>query len=98
MPSCRQCGSRRSKDGACIRCTCKHCKRNGSIRARGLCSECYKNADIRSQYGRRRLESHGRGEPTEEDVERIIAEQMALPLPWWWDLETRRMRMEESNG
>lgn len=95
MPSqCRQCGSRRSKDGACIRCVCKHCGKNNRIRARGLCSECYKNADIRSQYGRR-LESHGRGEPTEEEVERIIAEQMALPLPWWWDHETKRMRMEE---
>lgn len=70
---------------------CQHCGTEGGY-PRGLCYRCYSDKDIRSQYGSDSpaFVYSQRGEPTAEEVERCVAEQMQC-LPEWWDSESRRM-------
>lgn len=56
---------------------CRHCNRPKVNRPRGLCWTCYKSRSVREQYpitspfGRR-----GDNEPTEAELEQMIAEQL----------------------
>lgn len=62
---------------------CVHCGlRRGQPRRRGLCERCYGDKDVRRLY-RRADGRYDQCEPTEAELERMIAEQMAN-LPAWW--------------
>lgn len=81
---------------------CKHC--GGPPRwlaGRGLCTPCHKNLEIRDQYPllRPRNSSDDRDreyEPTEAELDALIAEQMRC-LPAWWVAEEQR-RLETGGG
>ncbi len=62
-----------------IRLTCKHC---GLYRdyAWGVCFRCHKLPEVQAAYAPKSTE------PTEEELEAIIAEQMRC-LPDWWPRE-----------
>lgn len=69
---------------------CLHCREPAGVNVRrGLCRRCYTTAAIRRKYPRDESRAPGR-EPTEEELDAMIAEQRAN-LPPWWDAETRRM-------
>ncbi len=67
---------------------CRHCHKNKVVRPRGLCCRCFYTPGVKEQYpitskfGRYAM----RQEPTEEELEATIAEQMKC-LPKWWDKE-----------
>ena len=66
---------------------CVHCNHQSACLTSRLCQTCYKNLDIRAKYPRL-IESQPQQEPTEEELERTIAEQMqCLPPDWesWRD-------------
>lgn len=65
---------------------CRHCQRRFSCKPRGLCSTCFADMSIREQHAP--LKERPR-EPTEAELETMIAEQMAC-LPAWWDKEARK--------
>lgn len=72
-----------TKKAAATTPKCQHCDNPGT-RPRGLCVRCYNNPRIRQQYPStskfsRRMDH----EPTAEEVERMVAEQMEN-LPDWW--------------
>ena len=62
---------------------CAHCHRRQGNRGRNLCNICYKDRAIRALYPVRPHPDH---EPTQEEVDRIVAEQLAH-LPSWWHRE-----------
>jgi predicted amidophosphoribosyltransferase len=59
---------------------CAHCGERIAW-ARGICHRCYDVTAIRVLYGR----GHASVEPTEADLERIIAIQMQKLPKWWYD-------------
>ncbi len=61
---------------------CIHCKERSGCRPAHLCNTCYQNLSIREKYVKRIL--HGYVEPTEEELDEMIREQMKN-LPSWWD-------------
>ena len=64
---------------------CVHCLSRPARAWRGLCKACYHHAATRSLYpaaGRRH-------EPTMEELEELIAQQMKN-LPPWWRAESER--------
>ena len=65
---------------------CRHCQRNKAIRPRGLCWKCYYAPGVRDQYAP--LTPAGsyalRREPTEAELDALIAQQSAA-LPEWWN-------------
>jgi hypothetical protein len=62
--------------------TCNHCGKPCVVyRGRGLCWTCYGNPGIRESYGKSKY-APGH-EPTMEELDAIIAEQMKC-LPNWW--------------
>lgn len=67
-----------------VKAICANCKNERLIIARGLCSTCYFTKDIRVLYTRRKNSGPRGGEPTAEEVERVVAEQMRC-LPAWWE-------------
>ena len=63
---------------------CRHCRKDAlSIVARGLCWRCYNKKEIRSLYPKEFKYVPPEPEPTKEEVERLVAEQMKC-LPDWW--------------
>lgn len=70
---------------------CKHCSRDWYIKAKGLCERCYANPQIRVLYpnlkGRTGRRTDLRREPTEDELDAIIAAQMKR-LPRWWYNDT----------
>lgn len=65
---------------------CVHCKQRELLLPRGLCSLCYQKPKVRGMYPRV-------PDPlpeTEEDLDRLIAEQMEC-LPKWWGKENGRV-------
>lgn len=74
---------------------CLACLRTSvRIKARGLCMMCYSDHDIRDRYPSLKsisvgivveVEDH---EPTEDELEQTIAEQLLNP-PDWWDVDER---------
>lgn len=76
--------------------TCRHCQQCRQHKCRGLCAGCYYTPGVRGRY--EPVGPHGaagargaEGEPTEAELDAIIAEQMAN-LPDWWGDETERVR------
>lgn len=67
---------------------CRHCRKQAGSRGRGLCHHCWSNPDVREQYPPANPHSLRR-EPTMEELERTIAEQMQC-LPAWWEEESTR--------
>lgn len=63
---------------------CRHCGKATSRynRRRGLCNRCYQIPSIRTQYTPDKPRPH---EPTEAELDVMIAEQMANLPPWWHD-------------
>lgn len=61
--------------------TCKHCSKWRMIEGRKLCCSCYKNAAIRAQYPAEsrinRNRQNGSPEPTEAELDALIAERRA---------------------
>lgn len=92
-PPCPKCGRRVRRpvgaalSGLCGSCalihtsTCRHCGERGNYR-RGLCRTCHEDQDIRAQYAPRSKSRHD-PEPTEAELEAIIAEQRQT-MPWGW--------------
>ena len=66
---------------------CRHCRRP-KVHKNGLCSSCYRKPEVRHLYSRWRGGKQGGEEPTAEEVERIVAEQMKC-LPPWFNKEPR---------
>ena len=64
---------------------CVHCERISRRIRRGLCERCYKDHTIRAAHANLSC----RREPTAEEVERCIAEQMQCLPSWWWEHERR---------
>ena len=64
-----------------MRPVCKHCQKHVGTRPRGLCHRCYLDVTIRKSYpplsvmGTYAADYEER-EPTEEEVEKMIAEQL----------------------
>lgn len=72
---------------------CRHCSRRHAGRPRGLCSQCYYAPGVRDMYPVTSKFAPS-FEPTEAEVERVVAEQYAN-LPDWWDKESRRQYESE---
>lgn len=73
---------------------CKHCLRvKASPGRRGLCRHCAKRPELESLYPK--LSNGGRQErhePTAEEIDALIAEQLRPEnRPWWWDRDTAAM-------
>lgn len=65
---------------------CLHCERRKPARGkRGLCFACYVEPAVRALYPRRAKYDV---EPTEAELDAMIAEQMKC-LPSWWHDESR---------
>lgn len=65
---------------------CKHCGRL-KIKDRGLCYRCCKIESLRKAYPPCTGWVPGKGEPTMEELDQIIHEQMKC-LPSWWRSES----------
>lgn len=65
---------------------CVHCSRLSRRIRRGLCEPCYRSPEIRREYA----SAHSYREPTAEEVEQCIREQLQC-LPDWWQEHERRM-------
>lgn len=68
---------------------CLHCGRVRRIQGRGLCWSCNRDRTIRNQYPllrpRNMADDYDGSEPTMEELDAIIAEQMKPEnLPDWW--------------
>lgn len=72
---------------------CRHCNCRKVNRPRGLCWHCYYTPGVRALYpSTNKYAPHaarGITEPTEAELEAMIAEQMAC-LPDWWHKEAAR--------
>lgn len=74
---------------------CRHCQRCQPHR-RGLCWSCYQRPEVRSQY--QPTSKYGiKHEPSEAEVERTIAEQLANLPPWWGRSQRRYREMGEDD-
>ncbi len=58
---------------------------------KGLCVRCYRDKGIRLLEKATEEED----EPTEDEIERMIEEQMKV-LPVWWEDDVRKQRQESS--
>lgn len=72
---------------------CKHCvRRKADYGRKGLCFKCGTTPAICRLYrSTSKHDPHKEDFETMEDVERIIAEQMAMPLPRWWPQSDKMM-------
>ena len=72
---------------------CKHCRERPGYQARGLCWRCYRDLTVRRLYPQDPRAKRPEHEPTEEELEALIAEQSKPEnLPGWWPEESRRVR------
>lgn len=69
---------------------CRHCGRRKPMTGyrRGLCYLCFNDRSIRGQYPTGSGRTH-HGEPTEAELDALIAEQMKCLPPWWHDSQRR---------
>ena len=73
---------------------CVNCKiRKGKIR--NLCNKCYEDRDIRKLYPKK---TYTKGvekyeDPTQEELDKMIAEQMANLPSWWAEASARQDRL-----
>lgn len=74
--------------------TCVHCSKHRVRRARRLCGKCYADPAIRAATPMSpnytvSASPWGKREPTESELEAVIAVQRAN-LPAWWDSAAER--------
>ncbi len=88
-----------SERAASNRVVCRHCGKTRFHRCRGLCATCYKLPGVRDRY--EPLGPHGRAgargrreEPTEAELDAVIAEQRKRLPPWWNEDATQDPRDE----
>lgn len=67
---------------------CRHCVKNRVLRPRGLCWRCYYRPGVRDLYPSTSKYAPGH-EPSAEEVEATVEEQMKC-LPAWWQSEAGR--------
>jgi hypothetical protein len=94
MKSCNHCGMAAGHTRGCTKGQCQHCGEFRATRPRGLCHHCHGNLRIRVKYAN----SYGRVEdvftdPTQEELDAILAETMAA-LPSWWNHASERQDEE----
>lgn len=93
---CSLCGSRWAHAHKCPRAPkpvpCKECGVPKFIRARGLCRTCYYVVREREDSVTPRAVEP---EPTDEELDAIIAERMK-DLPEWWEKEAFGQRSERA--
>jgi hypothetical protein len=71
---------------------CRHCGKKKVNRPRGLCWACYYTPGVKELYPVT-SKFAPRDEPTEAELEAMIAEQMRPEnLPDWWEAERCRAR------
>ncbi len=67
---------------------CRHCGKRRVNRPRGLCWQCYYAPGVKdlypstSKFASKSARGH---EPSAEEVEKMVAEQMKCLPPWWFD-------------
>lgn len=72
---------------------CRHCKRMKTMKSKGLCNKCCCTPSIHKQY--KSLSKFCKGhEPTEQELRKMIKEQMSK-LPKWWEKEDKKQRGPE---
>src|SRR4051812_25777678 len=71
---------------------CRHCQKRGANRPRGFCAECWFNPAIVALYPLKPLQVPRR-EPTAEELEQTIREQLQR-LPAWWHQEAEEVEDE----
>ena len=64
---------------------CRHCGERVAARSRGLCRVCYYTPGVRELYAVKST-FYAKPQPTQEEVDRMVEEQMQC-LPDWWDKE-----------
>jgi hypothetical protein len=65
---------------------CRNCDKDKRLYARGLCRHCYTDPDVRNSCDvltPGMFEGQHTTEPTEEELDQLIAEQMQNLPPWW---------------
>lgn len=68
----------------CVMEKCRHCKRNKAQKdRRNLCCTCFRNPTILRRYPISEIP-----EPTQDEIDEMVAEQMKC-LPRWWHEEKR---------
>lgn len=73
---------------------CRHCRKDRAPCHRGLCQECWRTPAIRATAPPSKFAP--KGEPTEEELEQTIAEQLKRLPPWWWkDVQRERWRASQ---
>lgn len=75
---------------------CRHCEKERYIKARGLCNVCYADRAVRQMYKSQRP-AWSRDEPTEEQLDALIAERMQN-LPKWWHISEKRGNQPDGWG
>ena len=74
---------------------CLHCQRRKQVYGhRGLCRPCHEDEAVRALYPSRLNTRRTEGDLTEEELNALIARQLAN-LPPWWDAETARAKAWE---
>src|SRR5262245_53355181 len=80
---------------------CRHCGHVYGNYGRGLCYSCYRKPEVKVQYppmphrDRVRKDQHPNDyEPTEEELDAVIAEQLANLPPWWQTDVRRQVKLE----
>ena len=82
--------------GAALKLACRHCGAVRWVRARRLCSACYDRPAVRELYPSRRSRTSGfEREPTEAELDALIAEQMRC-LPAWWGESGAKFRQGDT--
>lgn len=80
---------------------CRHCNRRKAAQyKRGLCFACYFDPAVRKLYPSisayaPNCAKPNEGEPTEAELDAIIAEQMRCLPPWWKGEQARVMAGED---
>ena len=83
--------------------SCRNCGKPKVNRPRGLCWGCFYCLAIRERYaplgalGEAGAKGHRDEEPTTEDLDALIAEQMKRLPRWWWS-DVAEMERRERGG
>lgn len=77
--------------------TCRHCGRvTQATRPRGLCYRCFDDVKIRRQYRAYARWSGDEVDPTEAELDALIAERMKPEnLTKWWAAEERKRAAQD---
>lgn len=72
---------------------CRHCGKPGFTRCRGLCYACYKTPAVLALYPSRNP-WRSRAEPTEAELDALIAERRKAVPAWWEEAERHQSYLE----